>query len=110
MSGCIEHEGARAFGCKNCDAIASRVESDIQYRNFAWLRTRILELEAEIATLRAMRCTGTSGCPNHLVLNVEDNSRGCEHGTLVGYCHTCKREIQPGETHLVSAKATEVGK
>jgi hypothetical protein len=98
VSGCVEHEGSRAFGCKACDAVGARM-SESGWRNLAWLRSRVVELEAEVATLRALRCAGSTGCRAHLVLNVEENARGCEHGVLVGHCYACKREIQPGQTH-----------
>ena len=91
MSGCLVHESGRAFGCKACDAVLARL-AEPGWRNLAWLRSRVLELEA-------LRCTGGSGCPAHLVLNVEDNAKGCEHGILVGHCNRCQRVIAPGDTH-----------
>jgi hypothetical protein len=50
MRGCVEHEDGRAFGCRNCDAIARHM-SEPGFSNFAWLRTELLAARARIAEL-----------------------------------------------------------
>ena len=48
MSGCLLHESGRSFGCSNCDLVCARL-SEPGWRNVAWLRSRVLELEARLA-------------------------------------------------------------